>query len=87
MKALARAHITKIEWSVQEAVFFIMSELWLRKIFPRVIFSNRNLPEKRFMIFKKKAEIDELTGASTDIFQLNMLDSCLDSRHLSKHFY
>ena len=39
---------------------------------------NSNLPEKRFRIFKKTAEIDELPGDSTDIFQRNMLDRYLD---------
>ena len=77
MKAFAKTY-TKRECSVQEAVYLIMPELWLRKIFPRVIFLIRNLAEKRFRIFKKKAEIDELPGDSTDIFQHNMLDRYLD---------
>ena len=34
MKAIAKAYITKIERSVQEAVYLIMPELWLCKIFP-----------------------------------------------------
>ena len=55
-----------------------MPELWLRKIFPRFIFLNSNLPEKRLKIFKKRVEIDELPGDSTDIFQPNMLDRYLD---------
>ena len=38
---------------------------------------NSNLPEKRFRIFKKKAEIDELPGDSTVIFQRNMLSPYL----------
>ena len=32
----------------------MVSELWLRKIFPTVIFLNSNMPEKRYKIFKKK---------------------------------
>ena len=55
-----------------------MPELWLRKIFPRFIFLNSNLPEKHLRIFKKRVEIDELPGDSTDIFQRNMLDRYLD---------
>ena len=39
---------------------------------------NSNLPEKRYRIFKKKAEIDELPDDSTDIFQRNMFDRYLD---------
>ena len=55
-----------------------MPELWLRKIFPRFIFLNSNLPEKCLRIFKKRVEIDKLPGDSTDIFQPNMLDRYLD---------
>ena len=78
MKAIAKGYITNRECSVEEAVYLIMRELWLRKIFPQVIFLNSNLPEKRFRIFKKKAEIYELPGDSSDIFQRNMLDHYLD---------
>ena len=78
MKAIAKAYITKRGCSVQEAVYLIMPGLWLRKIFSRVIFLNSNLPEKRFRVFKKRAEIDELPGGSTDIFRCNMLDRYLD---------
>ena len=56
-----------------------MPGLWLRKIFSRVIFLNSNLPEKGFRVFKKRAEIDQLPGDSTDIFQCNMLDRYLDT--------
>ena len=77
MKAIAKAYITKRECSAQKAVY-LKPELCLREIFPRVIFLNSNLPEKRFRIFKKRAEIDELPGDSTDIFQRNLLDRYLD---------
>ena len=60
MKAIARAYDTKRECSVQEAVYLVMPELWLHKIFPAVIFLNSNTPEKHYKIFKKKNEIDEL---------------------------
>ena len=76
MTAIAKAYITKRECSVQKVVY--LAELWLQKIFPRVIFLNSNLPEKHFGIFKKKDGIDELPRDSTDIFQRNMLDRYLD---------
>ena len=81
IKAIAKTYITKRECSAQEAVYLIMPKIWWRKVFPRVIFLNSNLPEKRFSIFKKKAEIDELPGDSTDIFQRNMLDRYLDRQN------
>ena len=47
MKTITKAYITKRVRSVQEGVFVIMPELWLRKIFPRAIFLNSNLPKKK----------------------------------------
>lgn len=46
MKNVAHAYATKRECSVQEAVYHLMPELWLRKIFPGVVYANSNLPEK-----------------------------------------
>ena len=59
MKAIAKAYSTKRECSVQEAVYHILPELWLQKIFAKVIFLNSNMPEKQYRIFKKKRQIDE----------------------------
>ena len=74
MRAAARAYSTKHECSVQEAVYLIMPEVWLRKTFPKVIFLNSNIPEKRYRIFRRKGDLDELPNDSTDISQPNMLD-------------
>ena len=61
-----------------------MPELWLHKIFPAIIFLNSKMLKKRYKIFKKKDEIDELPDDSTDIFQRNMLDRYIDRPN--KHF-
>ena len=37
MRTVARAYSTKREFSVQEAVYLVMPELWFRKTFPKVI--------------------------------------------------
>ena len=78
MKAIARDYATKKKCSVQEAVYLVMPELWLRKTFPKVLFLNSNIPEKRYRIFRNKEEIDELPEDSTDIFQRNMQDRYID---------
>ena len=67
-----------IECSVQEAVYHILSELWLLKIFPEIMFLNSNMPEKRYRIFKRKCQIYELPEVSTGIFQHDMLNRYLD---------
>ena len=74
MKAISRAYVTKRECSVQEAIYVVMPNLGLRKTFPKVLFLNSNIPERRYRIFRNKEEIDELPEDSTNIFQLNMLD-------------
>ena len=78
MKAIAQAYATKMECSVQKAVYLVMPEIWLLKIFSKVILLKGNLPEKEYKIFKQKNEIDELPDDSTDFFQSNMLDRYLN---------
>ena len=68
MVQIAKAYSSKRECSVQEAVYHVMPELWLRKTFPRVIFANSNLPENRFCICKTEEELSELPADSCDIF-------------------
>ena len=46
MRAVAKAYSKIRERSVQEAVYLLMSTLWLRKRFPKVIFINSNVSKK-----------------------------------------
>ena len=55
-----------------------MTELWLHKVFHRVIFTNINVRKNCYQIFKKEAEIDELPDNSTSILQCNLLHRYLD---------
>ena len=77
-KTTAKPYSTKIKCSAQEAANHILPELWLQKIFPKVIFLNSNMLEKWYRIFKKKCQVDELPEDSTEIFQHNMLDRHAD---------
>ena len=63
---------------MQEAVYLVMPELWLQKTFRKMIFLNSNVPEKRYKIFRRKNNLDELPDDSTDAFQRNMFDHYLD---------
>ena len=47
MKATAHAYLSKNECSLQEAVYHIMAELWLRNVFPADFNVKSNVPEKR----------------------------------------
>ena len=78
MKSIARAYTTKRECSVQEAVYHVMPELWLRKCSPGVLFANSNLPEHRYKMCLNEEEIKELPEDSTNIFKKNMIDRYMD---------
>ena len=54
------------------------ARLWLRKTFPKVIFLNSNILEKRCRTVRRKDDLDELPNDSTDVFHRNMLDCYLD---------
>ena len=62
-----------------------MPEFWLRKTFPKVVFPNSNMPEKRYRIFRRKKDLDELPVDSSDVFQRNMLDRYIDRPDLIFH--
>ena len=78
MKAISKSYSTKREFSVHEAVYNVMPELWLRKTFTGVIFANCNLPEDRYRICRNKNEIKEMPEDSTYVFKRNMLDRYVD---------
>ena len=43
MKSVVHAYVSKRECSLQEAVYQLMSELWLRKVFPGVLHVNNDV--------------------------------------------
>ena len=55
-----------------------MPDLWLRKIFPGVIYANNNLPKTRMKMILSENEIAELPDASTDLYKKNMTDRYID---------
>ena len=81
MKSLAHAYVSKRECSLQEAVYQVMPELWLRKVFPGVLYANRNILEKRVRMMLSKKEIFELPEDSTDIYKRNMVRRYLIRPH------
>ena len=57
MTSVVTAYETKSECFVQEAVYLVMPELWLRKSFPSIVFANSNLPETRYRMCRSKVKI------------------------------
>jgi len=74
MKSIAKAYATKREVSVQEAAYLVLPELWLRKIFPSVVFANSNLPEKRYCVCFSEKDLPEDSTA----VKRNMVDRYCD---------
>ena len=60
MKTIAK------EWFVQEAVYNVLPELKLRKIFPAV---SSSLPEKRVQVLHSEKEVRNLQDDSPYIFK------------------
>ena len=54
-----------------------MPKLWLRKIFPKTVFVNANVPSKIIHVAKSEEELDELDDDSTDIFKSNIIQLIL----------
>ena len=74
MQGIVRAYVNKRECSDQEAVYHVLPELHLRKIFPGVCFANSNIPEECIKILKSETELNMLPGHSTDVFKRNNVD-------------
>ena len=74
MKSVAHAYSPKRECSLQEALHQVTPEIWLRMVFPGVLYANSNIPEKRVRMMLSKKEISRLPKDSTDIFKRNMVN-------------
>ena len=81
MKSIAHAYVSKPKCSLQEAVYQVMLELWLREVFPGVLYVNSNIPEKRVRMMLSKTEILELPEDSTNIYRRNMVSRYLIRPH------
>ena len=64
--------------SVQEAVYNVLPELWLRKCSPGISFINTNLPNNRIRMIKSKKELELLPDNSTDIFKKSIIGRYMD---------
>ena len=77
MKNILNAYTSNRECYVQEAVYHILPELHLRRVFPGAQFVNTNLPEEHSKIFQTEEELYSLPEDSTDTFKRNNIDRYL----------
>ena len=79
MKTIVRAYLSNREFSVQEAVYHILLELKLRRIFLAVYFVSTNLPEERVQVLLPEKELSELPDNSPSIFKRSNIDHYMES--------
>ena len=71
-----KASASNTECSFQEAVYHILSELHLRRVFPGVQLSIPNLPEERSKMLQTEKQLSSIPENST-IFKRNNIDHYL----------
>ena len=71
-KIIAKAYLSNRECSVEKAVYHILPELKLRRIFPAVYFANTNSPEER--VLRPEKELRVLSDDSLNIFRKSNID-------------
>lgn len=76
------AYATKIECSKKKAVYQVIPEFWLRKIFPGYIYANINTPEKRFTMMSNQKGISNLPDESMEILKKTILGR-YNTRHVN----
>ena len=69
MKTIVRAYLSNCECSILKAVYHILRELKLRRIFLAVYFVNTNLPEDRIQVLLPEKELSELPDNTLNIFK------------------
>ena len=78
MKTIARTYLSNHKCSVREAVYHILPDLKLRRIFPAVYFVNTNFLEKRFQVLLPEKELSELPDNSSNIFRRSHIDRYME---------
>ena len=86
MKTIAKAYLSNRECSVQEAVYHILPELKLRRIFPAVYFVNTNPPEERVQALLSEKELSELPDNSPNLFKKSNINCYMESTLYKTNF-
>ena len=74
MKIIPKTYLGNRKCSVQEAVYHILSDLKIRRIFLAVYFVNADLPIKRGQVLFSEKELSELPWGSSHIFKKSNTD-------------
>ena len=74
LKKIAYSFISSCQPLVQEDVYNVLPELWLRKCSPGISFIITSLPNNRIRMIKSQEELELLPDNSTDIFKKSIVD-------------
>ena len=74
MKTVAKVYLNSRECTVLEAVYHILPELKLKRIFLAVYFVNSNLQEERVQVLLSQKKLSELPDDSSNIFKKSNVD-------------
>ena len=75
---MASSYSSSRQFSLQEALYYSLPELWLRKLFSSIVFDNTGIPSERIRICKSVEEIQKLDPDTTNIFKRNMVGTYTD---------
>ena len=78
MKTIAKAYLNNQECSVQDAVYYILPECKLRRIFQPVYFVNTNPPKERVQVLLSDKEFSKLLDDRPNIFQKSNIDRYME---------
>ena len=78
MKTIAKAYLSNRECSIQEAVYHILPELKLRRIFLAVYCIKANPPEERVQVLLSEKELRELLDDSPNIVKKSNIDCYME---------
>ena len=78
IKTIAKDYLSNIECSVQEAVYHILLELKLRRVFPDIYFINSNLPEEGVQVLLSEKELRKLPDDCPNIFKKSNIDCYME---------
>ena len=78
LKAIAKTYFSYCECSVKKAVYHILSELKLERIFSALCFVNTNLPEEKVQVSLHKKEYKKLLNDSSNIFKISNIDCFME---------
>ena len=78
MKTIAKAYLSNREFFVQQAVYYILPELKLRRVFPAVYFNSAIPLEERVQVLLSQKKLGELLNDSLNISKKSNIDCYME---------